>query len=294
MNNTLKMALAFVTGGLVFNAQSVLSTVSDPNDLLATAVATALVKVDRYKEEQQNAELDKLPNILDCQNMKWLQNCSTLNRNAKKNPTAPMRFTNKDGIEFNFVPGTPSAVIRLQLEQSPEAAKALLAYYDTTWGEYHKSAELYKMAKWQAGELQNMKGLDYAQSKNTAIKDINTNALSVSVFVESTCSVCERQLDILSQVQRRYPKLQIKVFQLDQDKEAFRRNITERGLKGRVVKPEERQYLAQNQGIVAWPVTWVDNMVASRRQKLTGYKTLLQLEDRLQAMTYIQTAKAGQ
>jgi len=183
-------------------------------------------------------------------------------------------------------------VIRLQLEQSEAAAEAYLAYMDQTWGEYHKSAELFKMAKWKAGELQNMKGLDAAIEKNNAVKNIDTKSVSLSVFVESTCPVCERQLETLSNLQQRYPNLGIRVFQLDQDKEAFVRNVNNRGLTGRIVSPEERQKL-ERLGIVNWPRIWVDNTRASRRQTLIGNKTLLQLEDRLQAMTYVQTAKAG-
>jgi len=293
MDSKLKFTLAFIAGGLIFNAPTVLSTVANPNDLLADAVATALVKVDRYNADRELEEIDKLPNILDCQNMEWMQNCTTLNRNAKKNPTAPVRVTNAKGLEFNFQPGTPSAVIRLQLEQTPEAANALLAYMDQTWGEYQKSAELYKMSMWKAGELENIKGLDAAKSKQIAKKYINTDAVNLSVFVESTCPVCERQLETLAQVQRKYPNLRIKIFQLDQDKQAFVRNVSRRGLSGRIVSTEERKQL-EGMGIVAWPVTWVDNTIVSRRKVLIGNRTLSQLEDRLQAMTYVQTAKAGQ
>ncbi|MBA1305983.1 MULTISPECIES: TlpA family protein disulfide reductase [Stutzerimonas stutzeri group] len=292
MKNKVAFAVVFVAGGFVFNAPSVLSTVSNPQDVLADAVAKALVSVDRYNEERENETLDQLPNILDCQNMEWMKSCTTLNRNAKKHPNAPIRLTNAQGLEFNFQPGTPSAVIRLQLEQSEAAAEAYLAYMDQTWGEYHKSAELFKMAKWKAGELQNMKGLDAAIEKNNAVKNIDTKSVSLSVFVESTCPVCERQLETLSNLQQRYPNLGIRVFQLDQDKEAFVRNVNNRGLTGRIVSPEERQKL-ERLGIVNWPRIWVDNTRASRRQTLIGNKTLLQLEDRLQAMTYVQTAKAG-
>lgn len=292
MKHKVTLAVAFVAGGFIFNAPSVLSTVSNPQDVFADAVAKALLSVERYNEERENEKLDQLPNILDCQNMQWMQSCTEVNRNAKKNPTAPIRVTNAAGLEFNFQPGTPSAVIRLQLEQSEAAADAYLAYMDQTWGEYHKSAELFKMAKWKAGELQNMKGLDAAVAKNNAIKNIDTKSVSLSVFVESTCPVCDRQLETLSKLKQRYPSLGIRVFQLDGDKEAFVRHVNKRGLAGRIVTPEERQKLEQL-GVVNWPRIWVDNTRVSRRQTLIGNKTLLQLEDRLQAMTYVQTAKAG-
>jgi thiol-disulfide isomerase/thioredoxin len=291
MNKTFKFALAFLAGGVAFNATSVFSNATNPTDVIADAVAAAMSKVDQASEARDNAELDKLPNILECQNMEWMKNCTEMNRAAKKNPAAPMRFVNKTGLEFNFTPGTPSAMIRLQLEQTPEAAKAYLTYMDKTWGEYTKSAELYKMATWQAGELENMKGLDAAKEKATAVKYINTDEVSMSVFVESTCPICDRQLDGLSKLQAKYPKLKIKIFQLDADRNEFNRKVTQRGLTGRIVSVDERAKL-EKLGITAWPISWIDNKAKSARTTLVGNKTMSQLEDRLQGMTYIQTASS--
>ncbi|MDH1932664.1 MULTISPECIES: conjugal transfer protein TraF [Pseudomonas] len=288
----MKIALAFMAGGLAFNAPFVLSDSTKPNDALSNAIAIAMAKVDKYNEDRENAELDKLPNILDCQNMDWMKNCSELNRNAKKNPQAPMRMIGRNGVEFNFQPGTPSAVIKLQLEQTPEAAAELVSYMDNTWGEYHKSAELYKMAMWKNGDLKNIKGLDAATEKSAAKKYIDTDNVSMSVFVESTCPVCEKQLQILSSVQQKYPKLRIKIFQLDGDREAFSRHVTQRGLTGRVLTREESINI-QKLGVTSWPISWIDNTKVNRRKSLVGNRTLKQLEDHFQAMTYIQPEKKG-
>lgn len=292
MKTTMKIALAFMAGGLAFNAPFVLSDSTNPNDALSNAIAVAMAKVDKYNEDRENAELDKLPNILDCQNMDWMKNCSELNRNAKKNPQAPMRMIGRNGVEFNFQPGTPSAVIKLQLEQTPEAAAELVSYMDNTWGEYHKSAELYKMAMWKNGDLKNIKGLDAATEKSAAKKYIDTDNVSMSVFVESTCPVCEKQLQILSSVQQKYPKLKIKIFQLDGDREAFSRHVTQRGLTGRVLTREESINI-QKLGVTSWPISWIDNTKVNRRKSLVGNRTLKQLEDHFQAMTYIQPEKKG-
>ncbi|QOD01601.1 conjugal transfer protein TraF (plasmid) [Pseudomonas fulva] len=292
MKTTMKIALAFMAGGLAFNVPFVLSDSTNPNDALSNAIAIAMAKVDKYNEDRENAELDKLPNILDCQNMDWMKNCSELNRNAKKNPQAPMRMIGRNGVEFNFQPGTPSAVIKLQLEQTPEAAAELVSYMDNTWGEYHKSAELYKMAMWKNGDLKNIKGLDAATEKSAAKKYIDTDNVSMSVFVESTCPVCEKQLQILSSVQQKYPKLKIKIFQLDGDREAFSRHVTQRGLTGRVLTREESINI-QKLGVTSWPISWIDNTKVNRRKSLVGNRTLKQLEDHFQAMTYIQPEKKG-
>nr|WP_011923004.1 conjugal transfer protein TraF [Pseudomonas fluorescens]CAM96228.1 putative exported protein [Pseudomonas fluorescens SBW25] len=292
MKTSIKISLGFLVGCFVSNAPFVLSDASNPNEALSNAIAVAMAKVDKYNDDRLNAEIDKLPNILDCQNMDWMKNCSELNRNAKKNPQAPMRMIGKNGVEFNFQPGTPSAVINLQLNQTPEAASELVSYMDKTWGEYHKSAELYKMAMWQNGDLKNIKGLDAATEKAKEVKYIDTDNVSMSVFVESTCPVCEKQLQILSTVQQKYPKLKIKIFQLDGDRDAFTKHVTQRGLSGRVLSREERISL-QKLGVTSWPISWIDNTKVNRRKSIVGNRTLRQLEDHFQAMTYIQPEKKG-
>lgn len=146
MKNSIKFGLAFLAGGVVFNAL-VWSNIPNTEDVLANALAGAIQKVNQYDQQREENELAKLPNIFDCQNMQWMQNCSELNKQAKKNPSAPIRVTNAKGLG-STVPGTPSAMMRLQLEQSPEAAKAALMFQDS-WGEYKKSAKLYQTAMWK-------------------------------------------------------------------------------------------------------------------------------------------------
>lgn len=289
MNNKLKIGLAFVAGGFIFNAGTVMSNVPSGQDLLADALSTALTKVNQASLDHQNEELDKLPNILDCQNMEWMKNCTELNRNAKKNPNAPLRITNPNGLEFNFQPGTPSAVIRLQLEQSPTAANELVNYMDQTWGQYKQAADLYQMAMWQRGDLEHIKGLDAAMEKSAAKKPIDTSSLSISVFTESTCPVCDRQLASLSRLVQKYPNLKVRIFQLDRDTKAFAEKVTARGLTGRMLSPAERDNITK-MGITSWPITWIDNMKMSRRETLVGNRTLNQLEGRLMAMTYVKNS----
>ncbi|MFL0334681.1 TlpA family protein disulfide reductase [Pseudomonas aeruginosa] len=286
MNHKLKIGLAFVAGALISNADTVMSNVPNGQDVLAEALSSALDRVNRTARDRENEELDKLPNILDCQNMQWMKNCTELNRNAKKNPNAPLRITNNKGLEFNFQPGTPSAVIRLQLEQSPEAANELVSYMDQTWGQYKQAANLYQMAMWQRGDLQHIKGLDAAMEESAAKKPIDTDSLSISVFTESTCPVCDRQLATLGRLVQKYPKLKVRVFQLDRDAKVFAEKVTARGLTGRMLSQAERDNVTK-MGITAWPITWIDNMKVSRRETLVGNRTMNQLEGRLMAMTYV-------
>ncbi|MCF5460916.1 TlpA family protein disulfide reductase, partial [Pseudomonas syringae] len=205
-------------------------------------------------------------------------------------PNAPLRVTNSSGLEFNFVPGTPSSMIRLQLEQTPEAAMAALKYMDTTWGEYKKSAGLYQNAMWEAGPLKNIIGLERAKAIADAPKQINTQDISVSVFVHSMCGACEVQLATYEKLQERYPNLKITVFQFDENPDGFKIKVTDKGLKGRMLNALEA-HNALKAGVEKWPTSWIDNTRMKQRESLAGVKSIVQLEERLQGMSRITTAK---
>lgn len=290
MNSKIKTGLAFIAGGVLFNAPFAMSNMASTEEVLTKAIAGAMQKANDYQRELDEAALDKLPNIMDCQNMEWMKNCSEINKQAKKDPTAPIRVQNRDGLEFNFVPGTPSAMIRLQLEQTPEAAAAAVQYMDKTWGEYKKSAHLYQEALWEAGPLDNIIGLDKAKQIADSAKNVNTDALVMSVFVHSMCGACEVQLSTLAKLQERYPSLKITVFQFDQNAEGFKAKVTDRGLRGRMLTPQEAQN-ALKAGVEKWPTTWIDNLPMRKRETLSGVRSIVQIEERLLGMTHIITAK---
>lgn len=290
MNTKIKIALGFVAGGVLFNAPWAISNAPSTEEVLSRAMAGAMQQVDDYRQKREDDELNKLPNIMDCQNMEWMKNCTAVNKQAKKNPNAPIRVTNPAGVEFNFVPGTPSAVIRLQLEQTPEAAMAAVRYMDSTWGEYKKSASLYQNAMWEAGPLNNIIGLDKAKAQFDAPKAINQKDISLSVFVHSMCGACEVQLTTLAKLQERYPGLKITVFQFDENAEGFKAKVTDRGLKGRMLNPLEARN-ALKAGVDKWPTTWIDNAPLKQRQSLPGVRTIVQLEEKLQASTHVLSAK---
>ncbi|KKN96194.1 hypothetical protein LCGC14_0171240 [marine sediment metagenome] len=289
MNKFTSIGIAFVCGGLAVNAIPAISNTEQVNYAISSAIESAFTRLEQARIERENDSIDRLPNILDCQKMQWMENCSTINREAKKNPNAPIRLTNSDGVEFNFVPGTPSAIIRLQLEQSPEAAMEAVRYMDRTWGEYKMSAQLYQEAMWEAGPLENIIGLDRALALRDQPKDINTSSLSLSVFVHSQCGACEVQLSTLGKLQERYPELRIAVFQFDDNQAGFDRKITGNGLRGRILKPQEAE-AALKAGVDKWPTVWIDNNASRKRETLSGVRTILQLENSLLGMTHVLNA----
>lgn len=134
-------------------------------------------------------------------------------------------------------------------------------------------------------DLQNINGLEAAQDAQKALKNLDTKNLSVSIFIESTCPVCDRYLGAVEKLQKRYPTLSIRVFQLDNNQEAFIAKVGSRGLRGRILSPSEVAKV-QQQGIRSWPVTWVDHLPTKKRETILGNRTLNQVETRLLAMTY--------
>lgn len=290
MKNKFQIGLAIIAGGVLFNIPWAFSNAPSTEEVLSRAMASAMQQVADYQQKREDEELNKLPNIMDCQNMQWMKNCTEVNKQAKKNPTAPIRVTNAKGIEFNFVPGTPSAVIRLQLEQTPEAAMNAVQYMNSTWGEYNKSAKLYQNAMWEAGPMDNIIGLDRAKAKFDAPKAVNQKSIALSVFVHSMCGACEVQLTTLAKLQERYPELKITVFQFDDNEAGFKAKVTEKGLKGRMLDALEARN-ALKAGVDKWPTTWIDNVPLKQRQSLAGVRTIVQLEESLQGITHILEAK---
>jgi hypothetical protein len=289
LKSKITVGLAFIAGGIVFNIPWAVSNAPTTEDVIGQAMAGAMQSYADYQKKREDEHLDSLPNIMDCQNMEWMKNCSEINKAAKKNPNAPVRVTNAKGLEFNFVPGTPSPIIKLQLEQTPEAAKAAVMYMDSSWGEYKKAAGLYKAAMWEAGPLENIIGLDKAKQIADAPKAINSGSLALSVFVHSMCGACEVQLQTMAKLKERYPALKISVFMFDQNPEGFKAKVTDRGLTGRMLSAEETQN-ALRAGVDKWPTTWIDNMQMKQRESLSGVKSIVQVEERLQGISQIISA----
>lgn len=137
--------------------------------------------------------------------------------------------------------------------------------------------------------LDNLIGLDRAKALSEQPKEINTKALTMSVFVHSQCGACDIQLTTMDKIQKRYPDLKITVFQFDQNASGFKSKVTDRGLSGRMLSPAEaRKALAS--GVDKWPTIWIDNTAQRKRDSLSGTRSLVQVEERLQGMTHITTA----
>lgn len=291
MKLAITAALAFVllSGGAAATERSS----QRESDALAESMVKAMAQMKQLEMRLEDEELAKLPDILHCQDMGWMRNCKEINRQAKKNPDVPLRVYNKDGLEFNFVPGTPSAVIRHQLELSKESAKALLKWHDESFAAYDQAGKVFNSAFWDVGGYKHIPDMNEIQERFNP-KDFNKPVMSISTFVESTCPVCDVQLDNLLQVKQRYPEVTIRVFQMDGDAKAFKERVTDRGLIGRIVTDAERKHLMSKMGINAWPISWIDNINTKRREVMKGNKTMLQFEQVLVGLSNAAPLPAGE
>src|SRR5579864_8834481 len=72
------------------------------------------------------ASADHAVDVLNCKDLDWMRNCNDINTQAKQNPGAPLRVLDKSGVEFDFAPGTPTAMINLTLSPTPANAAKFL------------------------------------------------------------------------------------------------------------------------------------------------------------------------
>jgi hypothetical protein len=117
----------------------------------------SLAKAIQLAEEE---ELSHIPDLIDCQRVSWMENCKAINKQAKKHPTMPIRLHDKNGHEWNFAPGTPSAMIYHQLEMTPESARALVEYLEKSFSLNKRAASTYKTALYEKGGMTSVNDLD--------------------------------------------------------------------------------------------------------------------------------------
>lgn len=238
------------------------------------------IEEERRREEEL---LDQLPDVVECDKLQWMTSCDLINRQAKKNPSAHLRIRNKDGVEFNFQPGTPSAVIRLQLEETPEAADAYIEYMGRTMGAYKNVAEVYGKQLAVHGGIENVRTYDQMQMDKTRVPKLPNDKVKISVFIESTCNACEIMLRNLKAFQLRHPNTAFSVYMVDNSPRAFRDKVINNGFSGRILKPDEVRKVIQK-GTPGWPAIWLDNKAFGARDILIGVKTVSMLETRITSM----------
>jgi hypothetical protein len=235
-------------------------------------------------QRKEDLKLDSIPDVIECDKLEWMKSCDIINRQAKKNPNAPLRIISKDGIEFNFVPGMSSQAIRFQLERTPEAAEEYINSMGKAMGAYKEVASIYTDQLSVMGGMDNIRTIDQMRLDDQAVPDIDHRLVSMSVFIESNCSACDILMSNIDTFKERHPKAIINIFMVNNDPNALNEKVLRKGYKGRILKSSEVQSVL-DRGSNGWPVIWLDNESQKSRDILLGVSTSRMLETRLLAIS---------
>lgn len=245
-------------------------------ELIKLSSKQTALELKRLEDE----ELKIIPDVLDCDRMKWMSSCVAINKQAKRHPEAPIRVHSKEGVEHNFPPGTPATVIHMILEGTPQAAKAFLDQHDAHMGQFKRAANAYQEELWARGGMVNASDVHETMAALDIPEKIDLSKINMYVFTSSTCGACDVQLRHLIELKDRQPQLKLFIYQIDQDKEAFNKKVVSNGLNGRILSPSEAGKVFK-QGVAGTPTTWIEYKDKKRRVVLNGAFGVRQLEQQL-------------
>lgn len=172
-------------------------------------------------EPSKNALEGKPPveNFLDCSAFTWMHDCKAVNSWISQNPEKPLRI-NKDGIEWYFPPGTPSATVDWVVNQTPQALDRYIQYLERTHAHHDRAAKMYRAAVEARGG--NLRGFDSIQTIRdsepySSLPKVKQGNVSMYVFYDSQCSACKLLEPHIADLHKKFPQLEIAMLQINQD-----------------------------------------------------------------------------
>jgi hypothetical protein len=283
--------LGVIFGIFIASSTSVISAEkNDSNaDKMVEVLGKALERALYNQQQLEDRRFDSLPDVIECEKLEWMKSCDVINREAKKNPNAPLRIISKDGIEFNFVPGMSSQAIRLQLERTPEAAEEYIRSMGKTMGAYKEVASVYTEQLSVMGGMDNVRTIDQMRIDDLDVPVIDYSAVAMSIFIESNCSACDILMNNVKTFSKRHPKAKFNVYMVNNDPKAFKEKVLSKGFAGRILKPSETLKVIEK-GSTGWPVIWLDNGSQRSRDILLGVSTSKMIENRLLSISKLKTS----
>lgn len=298
LRNTLTPFLAgcLVTSGALLSQGVVGTSGVEPETerVIKQAVSDTAQAVVMSLEKKEQERLDQIPDPLNCNSFSWMESCEEINRQAKLNPQAPMRVQRQDGLEFNFPPGTPTAVINAMLSDNPAATEAMIDYLDDLSSHHSKLASQFEKSMWARGGLQSVESsADRASAQMDAPRDtIDPDKVKVTLLYDSRCSACKVTLRNLQQLRERYPEVSVSAFQFDGDKAALKETEEMYNVDARILTSEETARL-KNSGITTVPTMWIDNPSEKRRLERSGAISLTVIENELERVSNYKSGGRG-
>lgn len=285
-----------ITSGVLVSQGAVGTSGIEPEteQIIRQTVTDTAKAVVLGMEQQEKERLEKIPDPLDCNSFSWMESCEEINRQAKLNPQAPMRVKRRDGLEFNFPPGTPSPVINAMLSDSPQATQAMIDHMDALIGHHTKLAKQYQTMLWAQGGLKNAEiSADRAFSEIDAPRDtINQDNVALRIFYDSRCAACKVTLRNIKLLKQRYPDLQVSAFQFDSNDAALKQTKEYFGIDARALSSAEKNKL-RNSGMDTVPTLWIDNPGEKHRLQREGTVSLTVLEDELERVSNFKNGGRG-
>lgn len=242
--------------------------------LAALCVVSMLLMGARQRtdlEQYQDALADELPNVLECDNFSWMEGCEIINRQAKLNPTAPIRVMDQTGLEFNFAPGTPSVVIQHMLNPSKANARKVFNHNQAHMQRAQLAADFGQQVQLEAGG-------DYALYTKASLKGmagpkqspalIDESAYTLFVFYRSDNKASLDYLVEVADLAESYPNLRINVLQADDNDEMVKRVKDTLGLRVKQLTGSEKRKLLPR--VTEFPSTWLQANRSSKTTIMTG------------------------
>lgn len=290
------LAGCMVTAGLMMSQSAVSTSGVEPatEQMIQQAASNTAQAVVLALQENEQEQLDKIPDPLDCNSFSWMDSCEEINKQAKLNPQAPMRVQRKDGLEFNFPPGTPTPVINAMLNDSPAATQQMIDYLDELAGHHQSLANRYKEQLWAQGGLKNVEmSADRAAAKQDLPKDtIDQSNVKITLLYDSRCAACKTTLANLRDLKDKYPEIPVSAFQFDADPKAVERVKEQYGVAARMLTQDEVDRL-RSTGVQVVPTMWIDNPAQKKRLQREGTVSLTVIESELEKVSNYRNGGRG-
>lgn len=266
--------------------------------LLATGAVhaqTGSVSPDSSKQ-QRNGSIDysDLPDVLECNQFDWMENCEALNKQAKRNPQAPIRAKASDGTEYTFAPQTPTTVITHMLNPTLASARAMVKQERQMAARDEQAAELARQAIIEmdgsfgfAGFENGPTSIQDVRTQNataemkalpdiTAGADIDTSAVKVFVFYSSMCSACHRNMTEWHQLAVAHPDLSIRLLQIDRNPNFLQRVNEIYDLPAARLAGDKKEAIISR--LRATPTVWIQSQKDDTTRVIQGYTPMRTLE----------------
>jgi hypothetical protein len=249
----------------------------------------------------------QLPDVLNCQSLSWMKNCTAINTQAQQNPAAPVRVMDQDGLEFDFQPGTPSVVITYALAPTPENAKALWHYYEKQFYRADYEAALMSRVVGAEGGYKGVLSTSRAQSYSENSDDRGTHGsialnkpgeagsdeamaaanpaayknVKVYVFYDSGCKWCNKMAPELATLHKAHPDLSISLLQINDDDAGLKKfaaltHLPTHNLDGSPYAEKMRDM------VKGTPTIWLQRADSQTTAVVPGYQSIRQLESDIQ------------